>query len=110
MWSVRLDLANFLTGKGYKEYHWLVIPHQPLQLSPPPSSLLLPMPSSSRTIPGTQNQFSIGHAAVRVRGQTSNRTNAGRAITPFMFNEEGYRVSDRPILIPHELTQVSVCP
>ena len=52
------------------------------------------MPSSSRTIPGTQNQFGIGQAAVRVHGQTGNCTNAGRAITPFMFNEEGYRVSE----------------
>ena len=51
------------------------------------------MPSSSHTIPGTQDQYGRGCAAVRVRGQTGNRTNAGRAITPFMFNEEGYRVS-----------------
>ena len=29
--------AIVLTGKGYKEYHWLVIPHQPLQLSPLPT-------------------------------------------------------------------------
>ena len=28
--------------------------------------------------------------AVRVCGQAGNRTNAGRAITPFMFNEEEY--------------------
>ena len=104
MWSVRSDPANFLTGKGYKEYHWLVVPHQPLRLSPLPSSLLLPMPSSSCTIPGTQNQFGISRAVVRVHGQTGNHTNAGRAITPFMFNEEGYRVSDCLILIPRELT------
>ena len=51
------------------------------------------MPSSSHTIPGTQNQFGIGRAAVRVHGQTSNHTNASRAITPFMFNEEEYHVS-----------------
>ena len=51
------------------------------------------MPMSARTIPGTQDEFGRGRAAVRVRGQTGNRTNAGRAITPFMFNEEGYRVS-----------------
>ena len=51
------------------------------------------MPSSSHTIPSTVNQLSIGHATVRVRGQTGNRTNAGRAITPFMYNEEGYCVS-----------------
>ena len=51
------------------------------------------MPMSTRTIPGTQDQYGRGRTAVRVRGQTSNRTNAGRAITPFMFNEEGYRVS-----------------
>ena len=51
------------------------------------------MPMSARTIPGTQDQFGRGWAAVRVRGQAGNHTNAGRAITPFMFNEEGYRVS-----------------
>ena len=51
------------------------------------------MPMSARTIPGTQDQYGGGRAAIRVRGQTSSRTNAGRAITPFMFNEEGYRVS-----------------
>ena len=62
------------------------------------------MPSSSRTIPGTQNQFGIGRAAVRVRGQTGNHTNTGQAITPFMFNEEGYRVSVFPYLLSRELT------
>ena len=51
------------------------------------------MPSSSRTIPGTVNRLGISHAAIQVCGQTGNRTNAGRAITPFMFNEEEYRVS-----------------
>ena len=51
------------------------------------------MPMSARTIPGTQDQYGRGRAAVRVQGQTGNRTNEGRAITPFMFNEEGYRVS-----------------
>ena len=51
------------------------------------------MPMSTRTIPGTQDQYGRGRAAVRVQGQTGNRTNAGRAITPFMFNEEGYCVS-----------------
>ena len=57
------------------------------------------MPSSSHTIPGTQNQFGIGRAVVRVRSQTGNRTNAGRAITPFMFNEEEYRVSPLLVLV-----------
>ena len=51
------------------------------------------MPMSAHTIPGTQDQYGRGHAAVRVRGQTGNRTNTGRAITPFMFNEEEYQVS-----------------
>ena len=51
------------------------------------------MPSSSRTIPGTVNHRGIGCATVRVHGQAGNHTNAGRAITPFMFNEEEYRVS-----------------
>ena len=48
---------------------------------------------SARTIPRTQDQYSRGCAAVRVRGQAGTRTNAGQAITPFMYNEEGYRVS-----------------
>ena len=26
-WSVRSGLVNFLTKKGYKEHHWLVVPH-----------------------------------------------------------------------------------
>ena len=91
-WSMRSGPALILTGKGYKEHHWLVVPHQPLRLS-----LFAPfnytMPSSSCTIPGTQDQYGRGRATVRVRGQTGNRTNAGRAIIPFMFNEEGYRIS-----------------
>ena len=32
-WSVHSGPVNFLTGEGYKEHHWLVIPHQPLRLS-----------------------------------------------------------------------------
>ena len=93
-WSVRSGPAIVLTRKGYKEHHWLIIPHQPPRLSPAPSILLYSiMPSSSRTIPGTQDQYGRGCAAVRVRGQAGTRTNAGQAITPFMFNEEGYRVS-----------------
>ena len=94
-WSVRSGLAIVLTGKGYKEHHWLVIPPSTTSVTPIPSSLTayLNMPMSARTIPSTQDQYSRGRAAVRVRGQAGNRTNAGRAITPFMFNEEGYRVS-----------------
>ena len=63
------------------------------------------MPMSARTIPGTQDQYGRGRAAVRVRGQTRNRTNAGRAITPFMFNEEGYRVSLSEYDVVHRLTR-----
>ena len=66
------------------------------------------MPMSARTIPGTQDQYGRGRAAVRVRGQTGNRTNAGRAITPFMFNEEGYRVSPFILVIPRVLTILPV--
>ena len=33
-WSMHSGLAIILTGKGYKKYHWLVVPHQPLRLSP----------------------------------------------------------------------------
>ena len=32
-WSVHLGPVNFLSRRGYKEHHWLVIPHQPLRLS-----------------------------------------------------------------------------
>ena len=94
-WSVRSGPAIVLTGKGYKEHHWLTVPSStaPVTSTSHPSTLLLTMPMSARTIPGTQDEFGRGRAAVRVRGQTGNRTNAGRAITPFMFNEEGYRVS-----------------
>ena len=95
-WSVRSGSAIVLTGKGYKEHHWLVVPPSTtsvISTSIPPSPLTSIMPMSARSIPGTQDQYGRGHAAVRVRGQTGNHTNAGRAITPFMFNEEGYRVS-----------------
>ena len=33
-WSMRAGPAIVLTRKGYKEHHWLVVPHQPLWLSP----------------------------------------------------------------------------
>ena len=93
--SVRSGLAIVLTRKGYKEHHWLVVP--PSTTSVIPTSSLLPLTSimlmSTRTIPGSQDQYGRGRAAVRVRSQTGNCTNAGCAITPFMFNEEGYRVS-----------------
>ena len=59
-----------------------------------PSTAYFIMPMSARTIPGTQDQYGRGRATVRVHGQTGNCTNASRAITPFMFNEEEYRVSD----------------
>ena len=92
---MRSGPAIVLTGKGYKEHHWLVVssinhfgyPHFHT------TTAYSIMPMSARTIPGTQDQYGRGRAAVRVRGQTGNRTNEGRAITPFMFNEEGYRVS-----------------
>ena len=99
-WSVRSDPAIVLTGKGYKEHHWLVIPSIN-HFSYLPPFIRYTMPSSSRTIPGTQDQYGRGRAAVRVRGQTGNHTNAGRAITPFMFNEEGYRVSPFGISLLH---------
>ena len=41
--------------------------------------------------------------AIRVHGQTGNRTNAGRAITPFMFNEEEYQVSVPLSIVTHVL-------
>ena len=81
-----------LTGKGYKEHHWLVVP--PINhfsyLHFLPTTTYLTMPMSACTIPGTQDQYGRGRAAVHVCGQAGNCTNAGRAITPFMFNEEEY--------------------
>ena len=67
------------------------------------------MPMSARTIPGTQDEFGRGRAAVRVRGQTGTRTNAGRAITPFMFNEEGYCVSSLELFVTRVLNLIIVC-
>ena len=67
------------------------------------------MPSSSCTIPGTINHLGIGRAAVRVCGQAGNRTNAGRAITPFMYNEEEYCVSFPVLVVTRVLTSVAVC-
>ena len=105
---MRSGPAIVLTRKGYKEHHRLVIP-------PSTTSVIslshhcYTMPSSSCIIPSTQNQFSIGQAAVCVRGQTGNRTNAGHAITLFMFNKEGYCVSipvsflSRELIIPSSM-------
>ena len=92
---MRSGPAIVLTGKGYKERHWLVVPsiNHFGYLHFHTTTAYSTMPMSARTIPGTQDQYGRGRAAVRVRGQTGNRTNEGRAITPFMFNEEGYRVS-----------------
>ena len=84
-----LDLAIILTGKGYKEHHWLVIPPS-TYFGYLHSHHYYTMPSSSHTILSTVNHMGIGCAAVRVCGQAGNHTNAGRAITPFMFNEEEY--------------------
>ena len=64
---------------------------------------------SVHTIPGTQDQFGRGRVAVRVRGQAGNHTNAGRAITPFMFNEEGYRVSPLRSIVARVLNMFVVC-
>ena len=92
---MRSGPAIVLTGKGYKEHHWLVVP--PINhfgyLHSYSTTAYSIMPMSARSIPGTQDQYGRGRAAVRVRGQAGTRTNTGRAITPFMFNEEGYRVS-----------------
>ena len=76
----------------------------------PPPITYSTMPMSARTIPGTQDQYGRGRAAVRVRGQAGNRTNEGRAITPFMFNEEGYRVSlSLVFFVTRVLNLVVVC-
>ena len=94
-WSMRSGPAIVLTEEGYKECHWLVISPSTTSVIPTSTQTTTysTMPMSAHTIPGTQDQYGRGHAAVRVCGQAGNRTNAGRAITLFMFNEEGYRVS-----------------
>ena len=103
--------AIVLTGKGYKEHHWLVV--LPINhfsyLHFHITTAYSIMPMSAHSIPGTQDQFGRGRAAVRIRGQTGNRTNAGRAITPFMFNEEGYRVSPSMSIIACVLNAFIVC-
>ena len=102
---MRSGPAIVLTGKGYKEHYWLVVPPSTTSvisiLTQPP--LISTMPMSARTIPSTQDQYGRGCAAVRVCGQTGNHTNAGRAITPFMFNEEEYCVSPLEFVVTHVL-------
>ena len=110
-WSVRSGLAIVLTGKGYKEHHWLVVPPSTTSVISTSftTTAYSTMPMSARTIPGTQDQYGRGRAAVHVRGQTGNRTNAGRAITPFMFNEEGHRVSSCESAVTRVLNLIVVC-
>ena len=98
-WSIHLGLAIVLTGKEYKEHHWLVVPHQPLWLSPTSTTLYMPSDccaTFSHIVPGSVNHLGIGHATIQVCGQTGSCTNQGRAITPFMYNEEEYQVSLHP--------------
>ena len=92
---MRSGPAIVLTGKGYKEHHWLVVPPSTTSvISTPITPTTCPiMPMSAHTIPGTQDQYGRGRATVCVRGQAGTRTNTGRAITPFMFNKEEHRVS-----------------
>ena len=95
-WSVHSGSATVLARKEYKGHHWLVVPHQPLWLSPSSPTLHMPSDhhaSSSHIIPGSVNHLGIGPATVHVCGQARSYTNQGCAITPFMFNEEEYRVS-----------------
>ena len=68
-----------------------------------PTTAYLIMLMSTSSITGTQDQYGRGRAAVHVRGQARSCTNAGRAITPFMFNEEGYRVSSFLSIVAHVL-------
>ena len=70
-WSMCLGPAIVLTRKGYKEHHWLVIPHQPFRLTSSSPNLLMPSDccaTSSCIIPGSVNQLRIGRAAVYVCG------------------------------------------
>ena len=41
----------------------------------------------------TRPRLDHSRSCKQVNSQTGNRTNTGRAITPFMFNKEEYRVS-----------------
>ena len=94
--TMHSDLAIVLTRKGYKEHHWLVVPHQPLQLSLVSPTSLMPSDhhaTSSRIIPGSVNQLGIGQAAICVYGQASHCSNQACTITPFMYNKEEYQVS-----------------
>ena len=104
-WSVRSGPATVLTRKGYKEHHWLVIPPSTTSVISCSASTTAYsiMPMSTRTIPRTQDQYGRGRATVHVRGQAGTRTNTGWAITPFMFNEEGYRVSPFELVITRVL-------
>ena len=102
-------LAIILTGKGYKEHHWLVVPPSTTLVISHSHHYFRTMPSSSCTISGTVNHLSIGHAAVCVCGQTGTHTNQGQAITPFMFNEEEYRVSVWSSLLHVVAHRASIC-
>ena len=104
-WSVRSGPAIVLTRKGYKEYHWLVVPPSTTSVISIPTqpALISIMPMSAHTIPSTQDQYGRGHATIRVCGQASTCTNTGRAITPFMFNEEEYHVSLVELVVSHVL-------
>ena len=90
---MHLGPAIVLTGKGYKEHHWLVIPPSTTSVTSPIHHYFYTMPSSFCTIPGSTNHLSISCAAVHIWGQTGHHTNQGWAITPFMYNEEEYHVS-----------------
>ena len=68
-----------------------------------PTTAYFTMPMSAHTIPSTQDQYGRGRATVCVCGQAGTRTNASRAITPFMFNEEGYCVSLPEFVVPRVL-------
>ena len=64
-WSVRSGPAIVLTGKGYKERHWWDVPlinHFGYLHFHTTTSHNMPM--SARTIPGTQDQYGRGRAAV----------------------------------------------
>ena len=89
-----------LSGSA-RERNW-VVGSQILTLSPSPITCFT-MPMSSRSIPNTQDQYSRSRAAVQVHSQTGNCTNARRAITPFMFNEEEYHVSPSKFVVTRVL-------
>ena len=90
-----------LTGKEYKEHYWLVIPHQPLWLSPI-STLSLAMSSLASSSASHTAPYFVAHTccgAYCVHGQCGNCSVQEQDSEPFIFNKGMYRVSVCPDVI-----------